>query len=100
MRSTRFLMPVLALAASASLASGCASKGLAFPPSADLKVEPKPQLAPEAVTSEAALDAHDIALETWGERGWASVARLCRFFDEMGMKGLDCPPPAAPPKPG
>ena len=100
MRSTRFLMPVLALAVSLSLASGCASKGLAFPPSADLKVEPKPQLAPEAVTSEAALDAHDIALDTWGERGWATVARLCRFFDEMGMKGLDCPPPAAPPKPG
>ena len=100
MRSTRSLMLALALGASLSLASGCASKGLAFPPSADLNVEPKPQLAPEAVTSEAALDAHDIALETWGDRGWANVARLCRFFDEMGMKGLDCPPPAAPPRPG
>ena len=100
MRSTRSLMLALALAASASLASGCASKGLAFPPSADLKVEPKPVLAPEAVASEAALDVHDIALETWGERGWSQVARLCRFFDEMGMDGLDCPPPAAPPRPG
>lgn len=101
MRSTRCLMPVLALAASLSLASACASRGTpAFPPSADLRVEPKPALAPEAVTSEAALDAHDIALETWGERGWSQVARLCRFFDEMGMDGLDCPPPAAPPRPG
>jgi hypothetical protein len=84
--------------------SGCASKGPqspTFPNRADLTVEPKPVLAPEALTSEAALDAHDIALETWGETGWAQVARLCRFFDAMGMKGLDCPPPPQmPPRPG
>ncbi|WP_288759418.1 hypothetical protein, partial [uncultured Brevundimonas sp.] len=71
-----------------------------FPPAADLQVEPKPVLTPEAVTSEAALDAHDIALEAWGERGWATVARLCRYFDATGMKGLRCPPSDAPPRPG
>ena len=97
MRSTRSLMLVLALAASVSLASGCASKGTpAFPPSADLAVEPKPVLAPEAIFSEAALDAHDIAIEARGDRLAAQVGRLCRFFDTMGMKGLDCPPPPRP----
>jgi hypothetical protein len=35
---------------------------------------------------------HDNAVEAWGEAGWAQVGRLCRFFDVMGMKGLDCPP--------
>lgn len=97
MRSARFLMPVLALAASLSLANGCASKGTpAFPPSADLAVEPKPVLAPEAIFSEAALDAHDIAIEARGDRLAAQVGRLCRFFDAMGMRGLDCPPPPRP----
>lgn len=101
MRSTRSLMLALALAASVSLVSGCASKGTpAFPPSADLAVEPKPVLAPEAIFSEAALDAHDIAIEARGDRLAAQVARLCRFFDTMGMKGLNCPPPAVPPRPG
>lgn len=57
MRSSRFLMLSLALAASLSLVSGCASRGLAFPPSVDLIVEPKPVLAPDAIYSEAALDA-------------------------------------------
>ena len=97
MRSTRSLMLALALAASVSLASGCASKGTpAFPPSADLAVEPKPVLAPEAIFSEAALDAHDIAIEARGDRLAAQVSRLCRFFDTMGMRGLDCPPPPRP----
>lgn len=100
MRSSRFLMLPLALAVSLSLASGCASRGLIFPPSADLQVEPKPQLAPEAVRSEAALDAHEIAIETRGDRLAAQLGRLCRFYREMGMKGLDCPPPDVPPKPG
>ena len=97
MRSTRSLMLSLALAASVSLASGCATKGTpAFPPNADLAVEPKPVLAPEAIYSEAALDAYDIAIEARGDRLAAQVGRLCRFFDTMGMRGLDCPPPPRP----
>jgi hypothetical protein len=40
------------------------------------------------------------AVEAWGEEGWATVGRLCRFFDAMGMEGLDCPPPPRPPRPG
>ncbi|WP_292223952.1 hypothetical protein [Brevundimonas sp.] len=100
MRSSRFLMLPLALAASGSLVSGCVSKGLAFPPSVDLRVEPKPVLAPDAIYSEAALDAYDIAIEARGDRLAAQVGRLCRFFDTMGMKGLDCPPPEPRPKQG
>lgn len=61
-----------------------------YPPAADLVVEPKPQLDPAALDSEAALDAHDIALEVWGERGWAAVSRLCRYFKEVGMDQLWC----------
>lgn len=99
MRSIRFLMLPLALAASLSLVSACASSGLIFPPSADLVVEPKPKLRPEDVKSEAALDRHDIAIEARGDRLAAQVARLCRFFDGMGMKGLDCPAPETRPRP-
>jgi hypothetical protein len=45
------------------------------------------------LTSRIAGELHDNAVEAWGEAGWAQVGRLCRFFDEMGMKGLDCPSP-------
>ncbi|QIF82487.1 hypothetical protein [Brevundimonas sp. 'scallop'] len=61
-----------------------------------MAVEPKPVLAPEAIYSEAALDAYDIAIEARGDRLAAQVGRLCRFFDTMGMRGLDCPPPPRP----
>ena len=100
MRSLRFLMLPLALAAALSLVSGCASKALVYPPSADLTVEPKPQLSPEDVMSEAALDRHDIAIEARGDRLAAQVGRMCRFWKELGMKGLDCPAPETRPKPG
>lgn len=99
MRSTRSQMLSLALAASASLASGCATKApqsASYPSPADLVVEAKPVLAPEAIYSEAALDAYDIAIEARGDRLAAQVGRLCRFFDTMGMRGLDCPPPPQP----
>ena len=100
MRSLRFLMLPLAVAASLSLVSGCASKALVYPPSADLAVEPKPLLSPEDVMSEAALDRHDIAIEVRGDRLAAQVGRMCRFWRDLGMKGLDCPAPETRPKPG
>ena len=104
MLSNRYRMPLLALAVSLSLVSACGTKGSQspiFPPLADLQVEPKPTLAPEAVLSEAALDAHDIAIETRGDRLAAQVARLCRYFDRMGMPNLNCPAPEVrPPDPG
>lgn len=102
MRFNRCLTLALLTAASLSLASGCAGRERIqplFPPAADLKVQPKPVLAPDAIESEAALDAHDIALEVWGEAGWAAVARICRWSVRNGA-GFDfeCPP-AAPPRP-
>ncbi|MBB4796291.1 hypothetical protein HNP32_000005 [Brevundimonas bullata] len=54
----------------------------------------------EVLTSRIAGEKHDNAVEAWGEAGWAQVGRLCRFFDGMGMKGLDCPAPETRPKPG
>lgn len=56
-------------------------------------MEPKPQLTADALTSEAALDAHDIALETWGEAGWLTVARICRWAVSNGAAlPFRCPP--------
>lgn len=95
MRSRHTLTRALLIAASLWLAPGCAGRERPtpiFPPAADLAVEVKPRLDPAAVDSEAALDAHDIALEAWGERGWAAVGRLCRYFERQGMPALDCPP--------
>lgn len=87
-------LPLL-IAASLWLAPGCAPKeriSPLYPPASDLKVQPKPKLDPAALESEAALDAHDIALETWGEAGWQTVARICRWSAANGMK-IDCPKP-------
>lgn len=34
---------------------------------------------------------YNAAVESWGDRLYSAGARLCRFFDRTGMKGLDCP---------
>ncbi len=99
MRSPTFLTLCPLIAGSLLLASGCAGKEpppMTFPSAADLAVEEKPRLDPGAVDSEAALDAYDVELELWGERGWNAVARLCRFHAQMGMPGLTCPRPREP----
>ena len=104
MRFPRSLTLAPLLAASLLLVTGCASRERVtpiYPPSADLAVEAKPVMPPEAVRSEAVGIAHDIAVEGWGERGWATVGRLCRWAADNGMKGLSCPPPPElPPRPG
>jgi hypothetical protein len=38
---------------------------------------------------------YDIAIEAWGERGWAAVARNCRWTKVMGNK-IECPPAQEP----
>lgn len=94
MRFRTCLTPALLIAASLSLAPGCASRERPtpiYPDPADLRVEAKPLLTPEAVNSEADLDAHDIALEAWGDRGWLAVGRLCRWAAGLGAEGLECP---------
>lgn len=98
------MLPLLT-AASLSLASACAptvSTSQVWPLASDLRVEPKPQLVPADLESEAALDAYEIKLEGHGDRGWLQVGRLCRWAERNGMTGLDCPPPpeVRPPDPG
>jgi hypothetical protein len=44
----------------------------------------------EALDSEKAANDYDAALEAWGERGWKTVARLCRWAADMGAK-VQCP---------
>ena len=63
---------------------------LAFPSAADLRQEAKPQLTVEALASDAALDAHDAAVEAWGERGWAAVRRVCVWAKGHGMPNAPC----------
>lgn len=94
MQTTANRMLFLAGLASLSLVSGCETRAPTlqrFPPAQDLAVEPKPLLSPEALTSEKALNDHEADVEAWGERGWAAVARLCRWSVQMGAKGLNCP---------
>lgn len=61
-----------------------------FPPSADLAVEAKPVPTDDIVTSARAAAEYDAAVESWGERGWRTVGRLCRYFKGHGM-AVDCP---------
>jgi hypothetical protein len=72
--------------------ASCSTPGAAFPRAEDLRVQPKPVPPDEVLTSRIAGEIHDNAVEAWGEAGWAQVARLCRFFDQMGMRGLACSP--------
>ena len=69
-----------------------------FPPRADLAVEAKPIPPIEIVTSERAALQHQAAKDAWGERGWRTVGRLCRFFQGHGMvvngQPIECPAPA------
>ena len=91
-----YLTICLLLAASLSLASGCATTDTSnFPPSADLKRTAKPRLDPARIESEAYLDAADIERERWGDGADAALGRLCLFFQSKGMK-VDCEPSPNP----
>lgn len=77
--------------------ASCETVAGPLPPAQDLLVQPKPVPPDEVLTSRIAGEQYDNAVEAWGEAGWAQVGRLCRFFNEVGMKGLDCPAPTGPP---
>jgi hypothetical protein len=53
-------------------------------------VEPKPVPGPEIVTDDTANARFQIEIETWGERGWAAVARICRWAQRHGAP-VPCP---------
>lgn len=46
----------------------------------------------EAITDDKAAARYSEALESWGEQGWAQVARLCQWAKETGHKDADCAP--------
>ncbi|MNS13808.1 hypothetical protein D3C72_454090 [compost metagenome] len=87
-----FLMACLMIVSCGVAVASCETPGAAFPRAEDLRVLSKPVPSDEVLTSRIAGEQHDNAVEAWGEAGWAQVGRLCRFFNEVGMKGLDCPP--------
>lgn len=89
----RFLTACLMIVSCGAAAASCATLGASLPPVEDLRVQAKPEPTDEVLTSSIAGELHDNAVEAWGEAGWAQVGRLCRFYREMGMKGLDCPLP-------
>lgn len=63
-----------------------------YPSSADLKVEPKPVPTDAIVTDPKAADAYNADVESWGERGWKTVGRICRWAVANGAV-VDCPKP-------
>jgi hypothetical protein len=86
MRLPRCLMHCLPLAALLVLAPSCAPKVMtrpAYPSATDLHRQAKPRLAPADLGSEAALDAHDNAVEGWAQRGWDTVGRLCQWAEDL-----------------
>lgn len=96
MPSRRFPILLPMLCASLLAVSGCASNSERvksmplFPPSADLKDEAKPVAGPEIVTSAQAAADYDASVEAWGERGWRSVGRICRWAVANGMPDPGC----------
>lgn len=72
-----------------------------YPPSAELAVEAKPVMPPEAGRSEAAGIAHDSPSRNGASGAAMQSGGLCRWAVHNGMKGLSCPPPPElPPRPG
>jgi hypothetical protein len=85
----------LALLPALLLVSACGNSG-GYPPLADLKavVEEKPVPGDEIATDPVAEAHYNAAVESHRDRIWSAGARLCRFFAEVDMPGVDfCPAP-------
>ena len=83
------LLLVVSLAAVSSCA-GPRSTLQSFPSASELQVEPRPVPTVDILTSEAAADDYQTAVETWGDRGWQAVNRLCIWAKASGMKDAPC----------
>lgn len=94
MRPNKPLTRLLTIASCAAVVASCGTPGSGpFPPAEDLRAVPKPVPPLEVLTSREAGEKYDNAVEAWGERGWAAVARSCRFWRAQGMPlPFDCPP--------
>lgn len=102
MKPNKRLIACLMIASFAVAAASCETPGAAiFPPAEDLRVKPKPVPSDDVLTSRIAGEKHDNAVEAWGEEGWATVARACRFWRAQGMPlPFACPvPPDEPDAP-
>ena len=87
-------MTVCQVLSAVSILSACAkpaSPTLAFPPAADLAVPAKPVPSVEILTSAKASAAHSSAVEAWGDGLALQIGRLCRWAEEMGARGVNCP---------
>jgi hypothetical protein len=87
------LIAFLLLGGFSLVAPGCALPAKTFqsyPSVSDLRVEPKPVPPADIVTSEAAADAYDIAIEGWADRGWQAVHRVCIWAKASGLKQPPC----------
>lgn len=74
--------------------ASCETPGNIRPPVEDLRVRPKPVPSDDVLTSREAGEKFDNAVEAWGEAGWATVARSCRFWRDQGMPlPFECPAP-------
>lgn len=92
MRSpTKLPLLASALALASCSANRVPPQTFSAPPIADLTVEPEPRLGVEALTSEAAYEGYNQAVLDWGRRGWAAVARLCRWTAAHDAN-TTCPP--------
>lgn len=60
-----------------------------MPPVQDLAVEVKPVPSEVVLTSAVAAEQFNSEIEGWGERGWAAVARICRWAKAHGSPA-DC----------
>ncbi len=97
MPRTPSLIGRLAIVSTLALASSCADKpGLAiqYPPAADVRIEAEPVAPPAIATSEAAYEDYNEAVAAWGKRGWAQLARICRYYKAVGMP-VACEPAGA-----
>lgn len=82
------------LVIAALLLSGCTTtERVGLPAKADVEAltEAKPMPSAAILTDPAANDRYNSEVEGWGDRLSAAGGRLCRYFDGLGMPGLDCP---------
>lgn len=78
-----------------STVSACFGNQGGYPPVADIQAvtEKKPQATEAILTDPVASANYNASVESWGDRLYSAGVRLCRFFDETGMPGMDCPKP-------
>lgn len=96
MRSTlpRLALLALPLAVLAACATPNSIPVPVAPPVADLTVTPKPVMPVAAITDDQAAARYSSDIEAWGDAGWATVGRLCRWAAANEMPHPDCPAPA------